>query len=307
MTLQLLALLACGVSQKGFDDLPCVSCSITDDNQFAYDAVLSAQIFDLAAEKDAVVSWNGLSRDIHGHPLDPAEVDMAYLVALRDLTPEQVLAGLESDSLVQADVTAYLSCQPVDNACALSDFGNMGNTLEVQRYFTPGTSTWMVVLSSSREPGALALAFINPSHEASASVASFTDTTAELDVEVDFAALSTLAPETSNASLILDWSALTVDGLGNPFHAPSVTELFVGRYDRPRDELEGVVFDLEAEAEESWTMSLGGSTWANLASLSGDTTFEGIEPGSTWMVALLCGECMDTAPRLVTFLEADGS
>ncbi len=305
MTLQLLALLACEVSNKGFADLPCVSCTVTDDHQFGYEAELSAEIFDLAAEQDAIVRWDGLRHDVHGHALDPAEIDMAYLVAFRDLSPGEVLAGLEADTLVQADVTAYLSCQPTDSACALSDFGNMGNTLEVQRYFTPGASTWLVVLSSSREAGALAMAFINPSVDTDVTTALFTDTTARLEVDVDFAAQATLAPETGNVGLILDWSAVTVDGLSNPFHAPAVTELFLGRYSRPREDLEGIVFDMAAEADESWTMALAGSTWANLTSLRGDTTFAGIESGDTWMVALLCGECMDTAPKLVTFLEPE--
>ncbi len=305
MTQALFLALACADLAPESGESPCTSCTLSDDNQFQYDATLDVAVHELASRTDARVDWSGITRDVHGHALAPEEVDTAYLVAFRNLSPAEVVEGIEADTLKQSDVTAYLSCTPVDNACDLSEFGNMGNMLEVQGYFSPGVSTWLVVLGSRREAGALALAFLEPSDASTRDTASMTDSSSTLEVDVDFATLTPRRVAAGDGALLLDWSAVTVDGLGGEFYAPEVTDLFLGRYEQSRDELEASVFDLEVEATESWTMALGGSTWANLASLRGDTAFAGLDTGSTWLVALHCAECMHTAPKLVAFLEPE--
>lgn len=289
-----------GLSAEG-----CLDCKLDDSNQFEYEADLTAAVIPLAERRDAVVRWDGLSRDLHGHPRDAvSDIDSAWLVVFRDFEPPEILDALAHDDLPQSAISLFVTCEPLDAACRLSDFSLMGGSVDVVPSFTEGDTTWLVVLNSPREVGASSMAVIQPTAGSDASEAIIGDDSANLDVEVDFARLEPLSVVGSTPALALDWAGVTVDGLGNPLNTAAIDSLFLGRYDAPRQELASKVFDLEATAAESWEMPLEGGHQAELARLEGETPFNGIQPGSTWLLALRCSSCINPAPRLVTFLEA---
>lgn len=300
--LALLALLACPADAPAPDADPCTTCVIGEQNQFSYSAELSIPSLPLGDGADAEIRWSDLRYDVHGHPFDPAAVNAAYLVVFRGLAPAEVLEGIEADTLRQADVTAYLSCTPTDDACRLSEFGNMGNTVHVEESFHVQSGTWLVVLTSTAERGAVAVAFLEPTANAG-NLAAMGEPSARAVVDVDFTSLAPLRPRAATPDTLLDWSTLDRDGLGLPLDDADATELFLGRYDEPRAELEGSLFDLAEAAEESWTMSLRGSAWANLGGLRGDTPFTGVSNGSTWLAAVLSDNGLVVTPKVVTFLD----
>lgn len=307
----LVALLVLGACAPGGDDAaatvvaPCTDCALTDEHQFAYEADLFADVVHLAAGEDAVVRWDGLTRDLHGHPRDAVEdIDEAWLVAFRGLGPQEILEGLAHDELTQSAISLFVTCTPTDAGCALSDFALLGGSVDVVPAFQEGDTTWLVVLSSPLEAGSSTLVVIQPDAASDADEAVIDDETGALDVEVDFAGAEPILVAPHTTGLVIDWSGVTRDGLGNALRGSSVDGLFLGRYSSPREELEGKVFDLEDAAAESWEMPLDGSTHADLSELTGETPFVGIADGSTWLLALRCSSCINPAPRLVSFLAA---
>lgn len=93
-------------------------------------------------------------------------------------------------------------------------------------------------------------------------------------------------------------------GFGNPFPYSSVTELFLARYDETPEELASSVLEFEEWAEESWTLQLQGSSWANLGALRGETEFTGVTEDPTWLMMLRSQGSLGLAPPLVTLLQA---
>lgn len=283
---------------------PCASCALNDANQYSYEADISVSTAALPVAEDSVIRWDSLTRDVHGHARDPfTDIDAARLIGFRDQSPEEVLEALATDSLRQADITLFLSCASADASCALSDFGLLGNQLDVERYFEDDGATWLVALNSPLEAGVAAMLFLDPSPDAASHEAVLDDRSSSIDAEVDFETLAALKVEANRADLEIDWSDVTVDGLGNALNAAGIDELVLGRYDARRGALGSKVFDLESAASEVWTMPIDGAPGANLGDLAGDTAFEGISGASTWLLALRCSTCLNPAPRLVTVLE----
>lgn len=299
-------LLACSLDSESEDSAtgPCVRCAVTDTNQYRLDAELTVASMSVRAEHDVTVDFTALTLDLQGHPLDPlTDVDQASLLAFRDLSPDQVREGLVANTLEQADVVLWLTAFPVAGIVALSEFGTMGNTLDAPRYFLSG-STWLLALQSDEGRTASSMVFLVPDLAAETSAVALSNDTSRLTAEVDFEAFEAVAVAANDPSLVLDWSSVKIDGFGHEFAASDVSELLLARYDETPTELSSAVLDLERLAAESWTMALGGSTWANLGALRGDTPFSGISPGSTWVMMLRCETCLNPAPFLLTRIEA---
>ncbi|GDX82376.1 hypothetical protein LBMAG42_41870 [Deltaproteobacteria bacterium] len=299
-------LLACAEDPELLDSAEgaCVRCEVTDSNQYRLEAELSAASIPLRAGHDATVEFTALTLDLQGHPIDPLlDVDQASLLAFRDLTPDEVREGLVANTLEQADVVLWLSAFPTGGIVALSEFGTMGNTLDAQQYFLTG-STWMLALQSDEGRTASSMVFLVPDAASESSAVALSNDTSHLTAEVDLEALEPVVVAADEPTLVLDWSGLKVDGFGHDFAGSDVSQMLLTRYDATPAELSSAVLDLERIAAESWTMELGGSTWANLGALRGDTAFTGISSGSTWVMMLRCETCLNPAPFLLTRLEA---
>lgn len=282
---------------------PCSTCLLTDANNYTYSSELAIGTLEVPEQADVLVRWESLTRDIRGAAYDPAtDVDEAKLIGFRDMAPDEVAYALAHDELAQADAGAYVTCAPTDGGCLLSEFGMFGNTLDIQQYFTEGYGTWLLALGPKGTTGADALAFLTPRAGASAIEVALTDTTSRLDVEVDLASLAPVAVEPFEPVLVLDWSGLTRDGLGDPLDTDTVDELWVGRFFESRAELEARMFELETLAGLSWTVDVSGRSSVEMASLVGETAFMGIDRSGTWVAALRCRTCTNPAPRVLTFL-----
>jgi hypothetical protein len=283
--------------------VPCTSCSLTDANNFAYSAALDIDVVPVAANAPVRIDWSGLTHDVQGHPLDLAtDIAGARLIAFRDITPAAVARGLANDDLEQADVSLFVTCTPTTPGCGLDEFGVLGNPVDVPTYFSEGSATWLVALTSTFEAGAAAFVFLEPKDASLVTSAAIGDDTSALDVDVDFASLTPVVVPAGEAALHLDWSGLTRDGLGNELSLDAIDGIFLGRYTESPAELEGRVFDLETLAAETWEAPVDGLRSLGLGTLRGDTVFAGIDDTSTWLLALRCSSCINPTPRFVTFL-----
>lgn len=296
--LPLLALAACADVPA---PEPCTACALTDANNFTYTADLSADVLPARALSDVTVEWSALTRDLQGHALDPLhDLATARLVAFRDLTPDEVAAGLAAETLFQSEVTLYVTCAPEDAACALTDFGILGSALDVSEYFAEDAATWLLALARPDEPGAAAIAFLEPTPAGPATVS--LDGPGRLDVQVDFRSLDPVHVPADDPHVLLSWDTLTRDGLGNPLALGSVDGVALARFDAPLDELEGRVFDLLA-GPEVWTAATSERA-VDLSTLEGPRPFPGVDADGTWLFALTCASCTNPTPRFVTVLSA---
>lgn len=321
-TFALLFAVACA-PEAPLAPLPCADCSLTDDNQYLYDATLNAEVIEVIPGRDAEIDWTAVSRDLQGHAVATADISEAMLVGFVGLSPDEIADQIAADTLRQDSVAVWLTADSTEGHVRLSDFGMMGNQLQIEEYVQPGI-TWLVAV---RAPGATkiaSMAFVVAtdtamlasdhapnlfeSAESDGRVAEVVldNQSSSLAVDVDFESSDVLVVESGHSGLVLDWSAVSADGLGNPLAFPTVTDLFLGHFSQSRSELQSEVFDLTTTADEFWTMRLGGSSWANVSSLDGETPFNGVSSEGTWLLALSCSNCMNPAPRLVAFLQGSG-
>ena len=293
---------ACAGPADSGDPTPpaCTDCALTNDDNYTYSASLSAAVVPVAAGQDARVTWAGLDHDVHGHVRgDRFDVTQALLVAFGDLSPDEVLDRLASDSLQQASIALYASCAPVDDGCDLSDFNVFGRTFEIEQYFTQGSGTWLVILTSSAEPGGHAFVFLEPRDDAVARSVPVTDTTSSIDVSVDLVDRPPVPIVVDGAST-LSWGDVTVDGLGNPLAAHQLDRLVVGVYpDLGLGDLERRVFDLEALAEPLWEAEIAGRTSISLDELASHDALGALKSAEASLVALYCSSCLNPAPKIV--------
>jgi hypothetical protein len=120
--------------------------------------------------------------------------------------------------------------------------------------------------------------------------------------------LTSLAPTqipTDDAEITVDWSAMTVNALGNEFEPRLITEVMVARYSLTPAEMEAQFLDLELIADDMWRGEVPAGTSTLLSSLTNEAgeAFTGIDDTSTWIVALRCGRCANPAPWYLSILE----
>ncbi len=283
---------------------PCNPCVLQDYNNYRYSAELDAPVHELLSAADVRFDWSDVSTNMRGQELDPADIDEVWLVVFQHWDPEPLAAGLASDTILQQDVTLFLTYDNSDSSCNLSDFNLHGNYLDPQQYFYADRGTWMVVLNSSALGSVQTLTMMVAADESTQTEVIIDDDSAVLSTDVDLSSLTPLVMP-DHPDVLVDWSELRTDGLGNGMSVHTIDILRVARYDEALDEIEQRFFELEDLAEESWTMEVGGTLEADLAGLQGDHSFEGVVGEGSWLMGLECSSCDNPAPRFLTVLIPD--
>ncbi len=296
--------------------LACQACAghetllLEDANNYGFASELDLRSYELAAPGDPSIDWSALSADLQGHALDPVQdVLTLAVIVLAGLSEEEVEVGLARDSLLQSEVTLYVSGQPGSvTSMALSELTVMGNDIDVESYFVEGSGSWLVALSDSEVPGIgnRMAAFLRPSAASEEQRAELQDDSASLQLEVDLQSLVPAPAPADEPSLTLDWAALSQDGQGQPWTGKA-DQLLLARFDASLAELEAGFMDLELLADPLWTLDFGGGSSADLSQLA-DTSppFTGIDDSGTWLLALICSGCTNPAPLFLTVLEVEG-
>lgn len=280
----------------------CVDCVLRDTHNYTLSSTLDARVFALAPQTDAVLDWGGLAVDVQGQAVAPGDIDRVLLVAFLRLSPEEIAEGLAADRLAQSDAALFVTCAPQGaTRCALSEFSILGSTLDVEEVFLADIGTWLVALTTGGSVGGRSFAFLQAVTGATATEARLDSHTAALAVDVDLGSLRPLAVARGVAPTV-SWAGLGRDGLGNPIQLSNLNELMVARSAWDARTVESHILDLEREAEEVWTLPLGGSPSADLSDLVGPRPFPGIDADGTWWLALRCTGCNHPAPRFLTRL-----
>jgi hypothetical protein len=286
-------------------DPGCATCALDDVHNYRWSAELWADQTEGRAG-GMTLDWTGLREDIHGHVRgEDFEVEEILLLVFLDLQPEAVLAGLQADTLAQSEVSLYASCDALGRtACALDEFRVLGQDIDLPQYYQEGLGSWLFLARTSWEQGATAMRFISPAADGALDVA-IDSASSTLDATVDVEAVVPIVVE-PRPDLILDWSGLTRDGLGNPVDLRRVDTLALARYDLDLEQLPTVLFDLDRAAAARWTAPVAGRTSLSLAALEGTGAFTGVSAEGTWLLTLICSTCTNPAPKAAFVLTPGG-
>ena len=308
--LLLLCLSGCGPAPEPLPPLVAGAASMLDDQRnFSYRSRLSASVQSLKEYEDALIQWSSLSTDVYGRAINPvSDIDTATLLLFPRHTPQQALAGLANDSIVQADIGLYMVCEPTNASCKLSKFGLLGSYPGIQNYFNQGRGSWLIILSKASAKGAVAFSFIEPSATSPATTASITGDSSALQMNVDLRSAGRLRARRDGDTRV-DWSQLTRDGLGNEIAAHKLDKLTLARYqDQDLSRLERRLVDIEVLADQLWEAKLGGVASARLQALKERSTgaaFNGFSAPGLYLLALECTTCTNPAPKALTVVSVE--
>ena len=277
---------------------------VTDTNQFSYTSTLSCTPVQAQAQADVCLDWSGLTQDIQGHAVDEG-ITQVDLVLFRDLSWTEILDGLTEDSLTQAEVGLYVECEPSGASCCLDEFEIFGSSEAISEQFKEGSGNWLFSLTTEGVHGSRTLACLEPMDDSETVLVEVGDDSASLELDVDLGAGQPVLVSTS-PELELDWSGLSIDGLGNELTHDRIDRVELASYELPAQELGEQFFDLRELATGSWALDISGRTSVKLSELEGDSAFLGVDADSTWLAVLWCSSCENPVPKAVFVLEPEG-
>jgi hypothetical protein len=125
--------------------------------------------------------------------------------------------------------------------------------------------------------------------------------------DVDLDALTPVTVPAGTSTLTVDWSGMTMNGLGRPWVTRSLNRALIGRYTQSLTELESGFLDLESLADDIYSLEIDTDEPTSLAGATSETgqAFPGIDGSGTWILALFCDPryCANPAPWYLTILE----
>lgn len=255
---------------------------------------------------DALVDWDEVTTDMWGEPLPVGGVpELAMFEVLAP--PDEIEATMASDDLAGIVLSTWTADVDTDVFAHLSDLTYGSTPFDPQAYLVPEFGkTWVValVVPDGERMHPLSFHSFELSATAGDTAVPFTDATAAFTWSAALDGAPIPAPA-GVPEVTIDWSTLTTDALGKTYDPDLNAELFVGQFDEDLGTLAANVRDLEAVAEQWWTMDVEGDTDArlSLARDSGGTLFPGFATSGTWLVGVRCPTCLTPFPAWIVALD----
>lgn len=293
----------------------------TEATNYTFSSQLSWNVTSVAPDTELSFDWSDATADLVGRTLDPGQDVGSVEVLLFTLTPDELKASLERDTLQQADLATVLTFYPdagVTNA-SLFEFGSPAMPLtedEIAPFFDPASYdpasyTYLALLTEGMVLGegvqTLQPFQLDP-NSTNTDVFLTADSTM-LDYDVDLRSHESMIVPQATADMTLDWSELATNAMGDPWQSSVGLEVAVARYSLSLADLEDDFAHLEAIADDIWRAPALDDETLSLAALSNEdgVPFDGIDGEGTWLLGLLCTSCQNPAPLFLTTLESCGT
>ena len=285
MLTSLLLLAACSKSEE---------ITLTDAMNFSFSSDIDAASIVVPAGEDSLVDWSAVTEDLLGSPIDPtADIGEVSIVAFGDLTQDEVIDGINNETLKQSDLTGFVSYVPQsgETSAMLTDFSVSGTAVNPANDITAG-STYLVSLEGT-DGSYLTFTFFDPVDGADPATITVDDDSAVLSYTVDIDAGASIPVTADAEQIILTWSQLTTTSSGNPILLSNIDTLMLARYTQPLSALEDDFLQLEDLADELYIVNVATLGSYDLTTIDG---FAGFEGEGTWLVAMRCGGCVNPSP-----------
>jgi hypothetical protein len=291
---------------------------ILDENNYESSSVLSLETVDTAVDTDIEVCWGEIENDIQCHDVNPGEdIDNVGLIRFEHLSESDVEGLLASGELSMSQISGVLENHAVaDSTCAmLYDFTFIGGSVVAvaEEYYESDHTTYLMVFTEGTVPGvgARTMMFVRPT-----SSSSNTTVNAPSGCDaLDFSASLTEAEPLSvpmDGPWIVDWRGVTKDSQGNDVVFENIDSILIGFYEGVTvAELEAQILDLEFIYTNLWELELVGGRTADLSEATERDTgddFPGFEnTDGVWVLGLMCGNCQNPSPIVLTVLDPGGT
>jgi len=294
------------------------SITATEAQNYALDSFLTLPVIRVKPGVELTFEWDGVTADLLGHPMSPtADVDMVEL-GLWGLTLGEVTTKIHDDELRSQNLKVLLALETERQMTSVSLFSLTSAGAPVPPDlilpyfdagdFPPDENTYTFVLATGTSfAGGMRLiqAFtLDPATENT--TVRVTNSSVLLSWNVDLGRITRPLVAVGTSAITIDWSDMTITGMGGTFVPSDITEVRVGRFHETAAELEASFLDLESLAEHTWRADVSGGSTLSLSTLtdSEGAPFPGIDRVSTWVLALFCGYCANPAPWYLTILES---
>ena len=248
---------------------------------------------------DMPVEWSGLTTDLQGREMDPTtEIDELRIIRFGSLTQEEIMEGIATDSLKQADITGFVNYSPEggETSCMLTDFAFFNTPVDPAEHVAEGMGTYLFTALTGTYDYRM-FTFFEPLESVDEGGLSLNSASAVLTLTVDLG-VSEFIPLEKTHHYIIDWSGLTLDGYGHDLETSNIDQLMLARYTQSMEELEQDFVYLDGLGEETYQADVEERGEFDLmeATTTDGQAFEGFDGEGTWILALFCSTCVNPAP-----------
>jgi hypothetical protein len=286
-------------------------------NNYSFSSTITIQVTPVAANSELTFDWSAVTKDFQGHTVDPkADIDMVNLL-MWSLPQAELETKLNDDELAQRDllVPGMVKTQKSKTSVGLFDFQSIaGQPLEREmllaylnpEVYPPAEHSYTMVIASGEVAGRgsrmLKSFRLDPAVTSTQVVMDNSST--NLTYDANLTSLRPTAVPAGSANVSVEWSEIAVNAMGREFVPNRIEEVMVAKYSLTPAELEARFLDLETIADQMYRGEVASGTSLDLSTLKTDAgqSFTGIDASGTWIVALVCGNCMNPAPWYISIL-----
>jgi hypothetical protein len=265
---------------------------ITDPNDYTLTNTWTLAEIDVRAAYDVVVNWSALTTDAWGAPFDVVGTEKLILLDLL-LDPEEVAARFATDDF-GTDLSAVWEADAVGKQFVpVSDLHSGATPFDPEAFLVENPNrSWVAALANmdGDRYDILAAVILVPTDPGGSTQAAFVDGSSSVTWS---ATLNGVPLETAEGwdEYTLDWKGLVTDALGRTYDEARIDQLFLASFDESATELAAEVWNLEALAEEWFTMDILDEDTGRpeIAHDKNGNTFPGFTVGpTTWLVGTQC-------------------
>lgn len=287
---------------------------LRDANNYTSTSTLTLPKVETSAGVDLKICWSTLAKDILCHDLNAqADIDNVSFLQVPNLTEDEIQKKLAAGQLPASLIKVYRDYHTDhQSTCTMLSAMTFGGTALApdQDYAAASDLRYLLLFSHGTTPGsgARSMMFLEPSASSTNTNVDAPDGCASktLDFKAD---ITTPQPVTvpKTGPFVVDWSALTRDGIGNEVIFQKLDSLIVGFYQGMTvADLQAKFLNIQLIATAMYqapipagqkSLDLGVTKDAGGTAFPGFTSTDGV-----WAVALMCSTCQVPAPVALAIL-----
>lgn len=302
-----------GGGGDGGDKSPPGSIELADENNYTSVSDMELDIVDTAPEADLDICWSDIEDDLQCHGVTPkADIDNIAMLRFQNLSKDEAEQRLVSGELDMADIAGYVDypTDHVSTCTTLSEMTFFGTPIELDKQYTESDEYLYILLfahGTTPGVGARTMTFVNPTSSSSNTTVTAPSGCGLLDFTADLERIEPVEIPV-DGPWVMDWRHVSEDSLGNEIAYESIDNVLLAFYEgMTLREVQDQIFDLEYIYTNLWEIPLDGERTTDLADARDRDTgdrFSGFEnDDGVWLMALMCSQCQNPAPVILTILE----